>query len=131
MSLNLTVAEIFKAAALTPHGPVQWQNRVFENRSGVYAVVIVSGADDNCDLINVDYLPDVARVRWVPGQPVVYIGRTRRPLSRRITEFYRHIHGNPRPHRGGQDVLLLNCPRWLYWSPTENPVLAEHKTQDD
>ena len=80
MSLNLTVTEIFKAAALTPHGPVQWRNRVFENRPGVYAVAIVPGADDNCDPIKVDYLPDVARVRWVPGQPVIYMGEPADPF---------------------------------------------------
>ena len=125
MSTNITVSEIFKAAALTPRGPVRWGEQVSERQPGVYVIALVQQPDANCGSIDVAYLHDSARVRWVPAQSVIYIGRTRRPLSRRIGEFYRHTYGNPRPHRGGQDVLLLNCPQWVYWSPTENPVLAE------
>jgi hypothetical protein len=72
-------------------------------------------------------LPIEIAARWISSQPVIYIGRTRRPLSRRINEFYRHIHGNRSPHRGGQDVKLLECPRWVYWSPVDAADIAEHK----
>jgi hypothetical protein len=36
----------------------------------------------------------------------------------RLRAFYRHVHGNPSPHRGGQDVLLLleHWPLWVYWA---------------
>ena len=128
--MHITVTEIFKAADLQPYGPVPWNdknNPVKEKRPGIYVIAIAPHPDGGCDLIDVSNLESDVATKWVPLQPVIYIGRTRRALSRRVKEFYRHVHGAKSPHRGGQDVILVKCPRWVYWSPTEEPVDAERK----
>ena len=60
-----------------------------------------------------------------PPEMVVYIGRTKRALARRLREFYRHRYGDKRPHRGGQEVLRLPGERWVYWCATEDPRQVE------
>jgi hypothetical protein len=60
-----------------------------------------------------------------PPETVVYVGRTKRALARRLREFYRHVYGDKRPHRGGQEVLTLTGERWVYWCATDNPREVE------
>jgi hypothetical protein len=123
----ITVRTLFNAAGLEPYGPVAWGKAVEEKRPGVYVIAIVAEADGSCDCIDVSYLPGVVAKRWIPSQPVIYIGRTKRALSRRIKEFYHHVHGHKSPHRGGQDVKLLKCERWVYWCRVECVAVAEQK----
>ncbi len=101
MSAKVTVADLFGVAGLSPCDPVCWGEPCTERRPGVYVVVI--------------------------DQTIVYIGRTKRPLSRRINEFYRHRYGDKRPHRGGQEVLNIPGVRFLYWCPSDDPRAAEAK----
>ena len=124
MRSDLTVRKVFQAVGLTPHGPVRWLDRVEESRPGVYHVALVPGPDDPCPPVDVAYLADEIRIRW-NNHPLVHVGRTIRSLSRRISEFYRHVHGAPRPHLGGQDVKLLQCSLWIYWCPTKRWAEAE------
>jgi hypothetical protein len=56
---------------------------------------------------------------------VVYVGRTRRALRKRLREFYRHRYGDKRPHRGGQAILLLTRPLLVYWAATNDWEAAE------
>jgi hypothetical protein len=123
----MTVAEVFGAAALKAHGPVRWLEMVAESSPGVYVVAVVAGHNARCEALSVSYLPREAMGRWIAGQPVVYIGRTRRAISLRLQEFFNHKHGNRSPHRGGQDVKLLTCPLWVFWCPTDNPTQAEDR----
>lgn len=104
MGKNLTVEDLFGSASLSPCGPVSWDKTCPEYRKGVYVVVIDS--------------------------EVVYIGRTKRSLARRIREFYRHKYGDKRPHRGGQEVLNMPGPRFVYWCAAENPTETESKMLD-
>jgi hypothetical protein len=97
----MTLDALFTAAGLSPCGPVRWGEACAEQDSGVYVVVV----DD----------------------AIVYIGRTRRPLSRRIREFYRHRYGDKRPHRGGQELFRIPGDRIVYWCPTADPCEAETK----
>ena len=60
------------------------------------------------------------------GQVVLYVGRTRRSLRRRISEFYKHKYGDRRPHRGGQEVIPFAAELYVYWAATEEPALAEN-----
>ena len=124
---GITVAEVFGAASLKPHGPVRWLEMVAESSPGVYVVAVVAEHDAGCEGLNVNYLPSEALGRWIAGQPVVYIGRTRRAISRRLQEFFYHKHGNRGPHRGGQDVKFLLCPLWVFWCPTPDPAQAENR----
>ncbi len=95
----MTPDALFASAGLIRGGSVQWGEPCLERRSGVY-IVAVEGV-------------------------VVYIGRTRRPLARRIHEFYKHRYGAARPHRGGQELLLLPGIRTVYWAVTLSAREAE------
>jgi hypothetical protein len=72
----------------------------------------------------VDSLPPAERQRWNVARPVIYIGRSRRPLARRSAEFRRQ-YGKNAPHRGGQAVKPLSCDLWVYWSAASDPSKAE------
>ena len=127
MPLALTVTELFKAAKLRVCGPVPWGKKVPENKPGVYVIAVVSRPRSHCGSRKISYLPADIVVRWIPRQPVIYIGRTRRSLSRRVSRFYRHVYGKRSPLRRGQAVKLLKCGLWVYWSPSDNPFVAEDK----
>jgi len=90
----MTPNELFDAVGLSACGPVRWGEPCGEHEPGVYVIAI--------------------------GREIVYIGRTKRSLARRIREFYNHRHGDPGPHRGGQAVLLMPGDRTVYWSPTND-----------
>lgn len=101
MSTKLMVADLFAVAGLSPEGPIVWGEPCLERRPGVYVVMV--------------------------AESIVYIGRSKRPLSRRIREFYRHRYGDKRPHRGGQEVLNMPGVRFVYWCPSDDPRDAETK----
>jgi hypothetical protein len=128
--LPVTITELFNAAGLYPCGPVQWNvvDALTETSAGVYVVGLVSQPDQACNAWETPHFDDeIVTNRWNRGQPAIYIGRTSRSLRRRLTEFYRHQHGQARPHRGGQDVKLLTCALWVYWAATSDPAIAEDK----
>lgn len=120
----MTVTELFKAADLQPDGPAKWGEPIAERRCGIYVVALGRRADEEIDI---SYLPREMAARWIRSESIVYVGRSRRPLCRRIHEFYKHPYGESRPHRGGQDVKLLKCPLYVYWGATDKPSLAEHQ----
>jgi hypothetical protein len=130
MGDKITVTELFGAADLRACGPVPWNERVTEPSPGIYVIATVSHPNDAGDLaLDVGYLDAQIAKRWM-GQPVIYIGRTKRSLSRRLAEFYRHKQGARRPHQGGQDVLLLKCALWVYLCATQHPAEAEDEMID-
>ena len=121
----ITVAEVFAAAGLTPQGVVPWRAAVPERRPGVYVVALVSDANATAPEVHVSSLSPAERQRWITGQPVIYIGRSTRPLARRIEEFVRHKYGDSAPHRGGQAIKLLKCDLWVHWATADGPMKAE------
>jgi hypothetical protein len=92
------LGDLFAAAGLASTRFSRWGEACGEKRPGVY-VVVADGA-------------------------VVYVGRTRTSLAKRLGQFYRHEHGMKAPHRG-QDVLLLTGEKAVCWSATEEPMDAE------
>ena len=131
-SSAITVRDLFGVAGLPVFGPVVWGNTVPEKRSGVYVVATVANADESVSSVAPLDLPPMVASRWLPRQPVLYIGQTSRSLKTRINEFYCHKYGARGPHKGGQDLKLLNnCPLKVYWSPTECAVEAEKKMIDE
>src|SRR5947209_4198782 len=121
------VAEIFKEANLTPHGPVRWGTAIPDKSPGIYVVALTGDANASSCVIDADYLETYERQRWIPNQPIVYIGQTTgQTLAKRLAQFYRHKHGAKSPHRGGQAVKLLTCDLWVYWSPCDKPLHVEH-----
>ena len=83
-------------------------------------------------LPRIDHLPtdfildlEYERKRWLPDEPIIYIGASTRSIHKRVREFYRHKCGNSAPHAGGQVIKLLHCDLWVYWSPASDPVQSE------
>ena len=122
----MTVAEVFNEASLLPHGPVRWKTQISESSGGVYVVALVGEANLGFQLY-ADYLETLELQRWLPNEPVVYIGCTRCKdgLAKRVTDFYRHTYGKKSPHKGGEAVKLLRCDLWVYWSPAIDPFDSE------
>jgi hypothetical protein len=108
-----------------------------ESKAGVYVVSRVGdpeGGCKACDLPFIDPLPpnfvldlEYEQQRWLPNEPILYIGKTDRPLRERVGEFRRHKCGDTSPHAGGQVVKLLQCDLWVYWAPADNPYDTEQK----
>ena len=137
MDTHLTVTEVFKAANLSPRGPVLWGTRISDlpTCKGVYVVARIADPNCGCEAcalpFEVPLRPNLIldleyeRQRWLPNEPVLYIGQTTQSLRNRIAAFYRHEVGSNRPHAGGQVVKLLECARWVYWSPAGDPEDSE------
>lgn len=122
----ITVRKLFGAAGLSVFGPVSWGNSVNEKRPGVYLIATVANPDEGISPFVPVNLPRMVASRWLPRQPILYIGQTTVSLMARMNQFYRHKHGARGPHKGGQDLkLLTKCPLSVYWSPTECAVEAE------
>jgi hypothetical protein len=134
MGANLTVAQLFKKANHSPSIPVPWGTDVTEPTAGVYVVARVGNPEVGCKACALPFihpLPphivldlDYERRRWLPREPIVYIGTTHRAIGKRVTEFHRHKCGDTSPHAGGQVVKLLQCSLWVYWSPANSPYVA-------
>lgn len=127
----MTVAELFNEIGLSPQGPVRWKTSIAEPKGGVYVVALVGKADSS-SRISADYLPPVEQQRWLPNEPIVYVGATecKEGLAGRTKQFYAHKYGKPSPHSGGQAVKLLQCDFWVYWSPATDPFDAEQRMLD-
>lgn len=133
----MTVAELFRKAKLIPNEPVPWGTPISECSEGVYVVARVGDANGGCEACRLPFRdpfpsnlvlnPEYERQRWLPNEPVLYIGGTTRSLCVRLAEFYCHKVGNKRPHAGGQVVKLLGCDLWVYWSPKTDPEEWEEK----
>ena len=128
LDFELTVAEIFNFAKLSPSGPVPWETDSTETNAGVYVVARVCDINADCegalrfkDLCGIELDWENERQRWLPNEPIVYVGKTDRPIRKRLREFHRHKCGNKSPHAGGQVVKLLCCDLWVYWAPSADP----------
>lgn len=124
----VTVPELFNSVGLTPSGPVAWRVPVPARGRGVYVIARVQSAGRSPRRPeNVQRLPQRLRERWLPDQVVLYIGRTVQPLRARVAAFYSQRYGARGPHAGGQHVLLMRCPLWVYWAETgsRDPVAVE------
>lgn len=122
----MTLIELFKCVGLSLHGPVKWPEPVSERNQGVYVIALVGDPIADRCAHDVSYLSVDEQARWNDDEPVVYVGCTTRPLSKRISEFYRHNLGDRSPHSGGQAIKRLRCDLWVYWCPTESdPEAAE------
>lgn len=129
MAVGLTVREVFGRAGLAPSGSVRWGEPVPETAAGVYAIAIVADPDTRAVPGRIT-VPAALLDKWLWGQPVIFIGRTTKPLGERLAQFYRHRHGDKAPHRSGQDVVLLDCDRFVFWAATPDPAAAERTMLD-
>jgi hypothetical protein len=97
MTGSVTVQGIFDAAGLLPCGQVSWGTPIPERSGSVYLIELMQPKDDD-------------------GQSIIYVGRTKRSLRRRMREFYNHRYGERRPHRAGQAILKFTPSLLVYWA---------------
>ena len=111
---SLSADELYKNASVEPTGTTLWGDDVLCKDSGVYVITVA-------DLSAVKFLEPFENDhghRWRPDQEIVYIGRAR-ILSLRLKQFRKHVYGAPSPHRDGQAILLLNCPKVIRWAAVD------------
>jgi hypothetical protein len=116
-TVSLSVEKLYTLAGIVPTGSVRWGDDVPSIQSGVYVVTIE-------DTLFGSKLPDHEHSFWLPDQTIVYIGRAKQ-LTRRLRQFRRHVYGKKSPHRGGQAILLLDCPKAITWAEVEDYGGAE------
>jgi hypothetical protein len=117
---SVLAEDLFAAAGVPLRDTVAWGTQIPERGPGVYVLTLAAAG-----VPDIAGLPDAEQAHWLKGQHVIYVGRSKR-LRRRLREFYRHVYGNPQPHRGGQAVLLLKCPLMVSWGGVGDYAGAEH-----
>ncbi|MFT9366725.1 MAG: GIY-YIG nuclease family protein [Gluconobacter sp.] len=103
---TLSPQELFDWAGLAGHGPFPWREAIKERGSGIY-IITASHKDEK--------------------QEIVYIGRAKQ-LNKRLRQFFRHIPGNRRPHKGGETIIhLLGTGQELqiYYATCDNHIEFE------
>jgi hypothetical protein len=123
----ISVDELFQLAGIVPteHGTTAWSEEVPCTLPGVYVITV-----DDADATKFkDCAPQREQQRWQSDQHIVYIGRThcKGGLRKRLRQFRRHVYGKHSPHRGGQAILLLDCPKTIHWAVVEDDAQAEHQ----
>jgi hypothetical protein len=122
-SAALSVGELLTAARLSLSGSCEWDVQTPERGSGVYLITIDPLA------VSLAALPETLLPRWNRGQEIVYIGRGVN-LRRRLSQFYRHTVGHPRPHRGGEDILRVTARKTVFWVKTDQHADAERRLME-
>lgn len=115
--MSLSVEKLYTLAGLVPSGSVRWGDDFPSVRSGVYVIAIEHTLPSS-------NLPDHERAFWLTDETIIYIGRAIQ-LTRRLRQFRRHVYGKKSPHRGGQAILLLDCPKTITWAEVEDYCAAE------
>jgi hypothetical protein len=135
-----TVKNIIDEVGLKIDGVVKWGEPIRIKEPGIY-IVAISGKENKNDcienpLINkeavkkwientpemtldfnkpeVEMLIERIKEYWIPDETILYIGMTKRDLSKRIKEFYRHKLGKGSPHKGGDWLKTLENINDLY-----------------
>jgi len=153
--MPITVKELFKAVGLNIDGQVKWGARIPCSSSGVY-VASLSDNPDEATLACLKSAPiDVLEIKnwmeavpkllldgnkpheenirerlsrfWLPDENIVYIGKARQPLNKRVNAYYNTSLGKSGPHRGGFWIKTLSnlSELTIFWSPTTEPEIKE------
>jgi len=141
MSLPPTTADLLRSIGLDVDGPVRWGTKPSSRAPGIFVVEAASPSDSAA--IDVDEVrrwlgrvPELrldgerptqsslaARLRtfWVPGQTLLYVGRTNKSLSARVASLYATELGHARPHPGGYWLKTLReqSKLRLWWAETD------------
>jgi transcription elongation factor GreA len=143
MSLEPSTADLLRSVGLDIDGPARWGTKPTTRAAGIFAIEAESATRSaQFDIVEVrrwlerspQLLIDGERPTdsglaerigsfWVPGQTLLYVGRTTKSLSSRVAALYGTELGNRRPHSGGhwlKTVRNQNKLR-LWWAETDAP----------
>jgi transcription elongation factor GreA len=132
-----------RSLGLDVDGPARWGSLPASQAAGIFAIE-TSAAFERAPIDPVEvrrWLERVPGVRidgepatptllarrlaafWVPGETLLYVGRTSRSLAARVASLYATELGHRRPHAGGHWLKTLHeQPRLrLWWSETDAP----------
>ena len=147
--MPISVASSFASAGLVPKGRVRWEEEFSERAPGVYVLSLTPDWDSvsptlvtaPIDVVQLDRLvaarpyvrvdgspADSALLGrrigcfWLPKEPILYIGQTKKPLRSRVGDFYKHSIGDRSPHAGGWWVKALSClpDVYVHYVPTND-----------
>ena len=143
MSAPPSTADLLRSIGLDVDGPARWGTKPSSRAPGIFVVETASPSDSaSIDIDEVrrwlERVPDLrmdgerptqsslaARLRtyWVPGQTLLYVGRTARSLSARVASLYATELGHARPHPGGHwlKTLRARSKLRLWWAETDAP----------
>jgi len=143
MSPAPSAADLLRTIGLDVDGPTRWGGKPSSRRPGIFAVELPEPSD-HCS-IDIDEvrrwlervpelkmdgerptqstLAERMRSFWVPGQQLIYVGRTAKSLSARVASLYATELGHARPHPGGHWLKVLrDLPQLrLWWAETDAP----------
>ena len=141
MSSALSAAELLRSLGLDVDGPTRWGTKPTSRAAGIFVVETPNPADSaSLDLDEIlrwlKRVPDLRmdgerptqttlaerlRTFWVPGQSVLYVGRTAKSLGARVASLYATELGHARPHPGGHWLKTLReQPKLrLWWAETD------------
>jgi transcription elongation factor GreA len=137
----VTTPELLRSLGLEVDGPVRWGALPARASPGVFAVEGTSALPSApLDLVEVRrWIERVPSLRlddgpatpsalarrlaafWLPGQSLLYVGRTSKSLAARIASLYATELGFRRPHPGGHWLKTLqDLPRLrVWWAETD------------
>ena len=143
MSPAPSAADLLRSVGLEVDGPVRWGTRPPTRAPGVFLVESPTPADSaSLDIDEVRrWLERVPTLRldgerptqtaiaermrrfWLPGQTLLYVGRTAKNLNGRVGSLYATELGHARPHPGGHWLKALRevTKLRLWWAETEAP----------
>ena len=130
--MSLTVPALFDHVGLAPVGPVRWRAPVPCSAKGVYVIAMSAAPSQDWFLPCPEFTPSLEErwgltARWLPDQPVLYIGKTDRTVRHRLGQFYAHRFGQRSPHAGGQRILVLPMIEnaKVFWAGAAEPLATE------
>ncbi len=139
----LTAQAVLRTLDLTIDGPVRWGQPVRSRAPGIFVVEApVAEALPQLDIIAIrawlERVPtftldgvrpeatavaDRLRSFWLPGQHVLYVGRTQKSLGARVGALFGTVLGDRRPHSGGHWLKTLKnlAELRVWWAETDAP----------
>jgi transcription elongation factor GreA len=136
-----TAADLLRSLGLSVDGPARWGSSPNARTPGIFAVetsrptdaaptdiVAIRGWIERIESLRLDGerpTPTVLDRRlgefWVPGQRLLYVGRSEKSLAARVKALYATDLGHRRPHGGGHWLKTLREPASLvvWWAETD------------
>lgn len=144
---TFTAPALLRSLGLLADGPVRWGQPAMSRRPGILLVEMAAPADvapvaieairewvQKAPGMTIDGRPadagalaDVLRAWWLPGQQVLYVGRSAKALGGRIAALNQTPLGDRKPHSGGHWLRTLTCLADLriWWAETDAAEEAE------